>query len=222
MRWIRTERIRMLGAMKLYFNPLACSLASRIALYETGLAADLVEVDTPTKRTSDGTDYRTIHPLGLVPALVLDDGKLLTENAAVLQYLADRVPEKHLAPAGGLARSYLHQWLCFIGTELHKGLVPLMDKKAPDEVKAYARGKVEPKLAHVDAHLASHPFLLDDFSIADGYLFAVLNWLQVTPLKLADYPHLAAFHARMLERPAVERAFGEERGLYLAELQRSA
>ena len=208
--------------MKLYFNPLACSLASRIALYEAGLAAELVEVDTPTKRTSDGTDYRTIHPLGLVPALVLDDGKLLTENAAVLQYLADRVPEKHLAPAAGLARSYLHQWLCFIGTELHKGLVPLMDKKAPPEVKAYARGKVEPKLAHVNAHLADRAFLLDEFSVADGYLFAVLNWTQVTPIQLADYPNLKAFHTRMLQRPGVNRAFVEERDLWMAEVKRSA
>src|SRR4051812_23896535 len=95
---------RHLLAMKLYFNPLACSLASRIALYEGGLAAELVEVDTRTKRTSDGTDYRTIHALGLVPALVLDDGRLLSENAAVLQYLADLAPAKHLAPVGGLAR----------------------------------------------------------------------------------------------------------------------
>lgn len=221
MRWIRIDRIRMLGAMKLYFNPLACSLASRIALYEAGLAAELIEVDTPTKRTADGTDYRTIHPLGLVPALALDDGQLLTENAAVLQYIADRVPEKQLAPTG-LARSFLHQWLCFIGTELHKGFTPIMHKESHPEVKAYARGKIEPRLAYVDAHLAKHDFLLGEFSIADGYLFAVLNWTQVTPIKLADYPHLAAFHARMLKRPAVAKAFGEERDLYLAELKRSA
>jgi glutathione S-transferase len=202
--------------MKLYFNPLACSLASRIAVYEAGLPIDLVEVDTLTKRMSDGADYREIHSLGLVPALRLDDGSLLSENAAVLQYVADRVPERHLAPRDGLARSYLHQWLCFIGTELHKGFAPLLHKTAPPEVKAYALGKLLPKLAYVEQHLANRATLLDEYSVADGYLFAVLNWTTVTSIKLADYPALAAFHARMLGRPAVKRAFEEERQLYLA------
>jgi glutathione S-transferase len=208
--------------MKLYFNPLACSLASRIAVYEAGLPIDLIEVDTLTKRTSDGADYRQIHSLGLVPSLALDDGTLLTENAAVLQYVGDRVPEKHLAPRDGLARSYLHQWLCFIGTELHKGFVPLLDKKAGAEVKAYAMSKLLPKLAYADHWLANRSTLLDDYSVADGYLFAVLNWTIVTSIKLADYPALAAFHARMLGRPAVKRAFEEERQLYLAELERAS
>jgi glutathione S-transferase len=202
--------------MKLYFNPLACSLASRIAVYEAGLPIDLVEVDTVTKRMSDGADYRQIHSLGLVPALRLDDGSLLSENAAVLQFIADRVPEKHLAPKDGLARSYLHQWLSFIGTELHKGFAPLLHKTSPPEVKAYALGKLLPKLAYVDQHLTNRATLLDDYSVADGYLFAILNWTTVTGIKLADYPALAAFHARMLGRPAVKRAFEEERQLYFA------
>jgi glutathione S-transferase len=192
--------------MKLYFNPLACSLASRIAAYEAGLALDYVHVDTKTKRASDGRDFRTINPLGLVPTLVLDDDSVLTENAAILQYLA-RTP----------STSGLHQWLCFIGTELHKGFVPVMDKAAATEVHAYALEHLRPKLAHVAAHLATRTWLLDDYSVADGYLFAVLNWTQVTPIRLAEYPELAAFHARMLERPAVRRAFDEERALYLAE-----
>jgi glutathione S-transferase len=206
--------------MKLYFNPLACSLASRIAVYESGLPVELIEVDTVTKQLPDGSDYRKLHALGLVPALLLDDGVLLTENAAVLQYIADRVPDRRLAP-NGFARSQLHQWLCFIGTELHKGFVPLLDKKAPAEVKTYALGKLLPKLAYVDQHLARRPTLLEEFSVADGYLFAVLNWTIVTSIKLADYPALAAFHARMLERPAVKRAFEEERQLYLTELKRA-
>ncbi len=206
-------------AMKLYFNPLACSLGSRIALYETGLAADFVYVDSQTKRAADGSDFRQVNPLGMVPALVLDDGTVLPENAAVLQYIADR---GGLEPATGMPRSFLQQWLCFIGTELHKGFVPLLDKKAGAEVKAYAIEKLRPRLAHVDAHLAKQPFLLDRFTVADGYLFAVLNWTQVTPIKLAEYPALAAFHARMLERPAVQRAFEEERALYVAELKRAS
>lgn len=199
--------------MKLYFNPLACSLASRIAAYEAGLAVELIEVDTITKFLPDGSNYRKLHPLGLVPALVLDDGALLTENAAILQYIGPAL--------SGFARSQLQQWLCFIGTELHKGFVPLLDKKAPPEVKAYALGKLLPKLAYVEQHLARRATLLDQFSVADGYLFAVLNWTAVTSIKLADYPALAAFHARMLERPAVKRAFEEERQLYLAEVKRA-
>jgi len=209
------------GGMKLYFSPLACSLASRIAVYEAGLPIDLVEVDPVTKRTSDGVDYRQLHSLGLVPALRLDDGTLLSENAAVLQYVADRVPDKHLAPRDGLARSYLHQWLCFIGTELHRGFAPLLHKTAPAEVKAYTMARLLPRLAYVDHWLANRETLLDAYSVADGYLFAVLNWTIVTSIKLADYPSLAAFHARMLERPAVKRAFEEERALYLAERERA-
>jgi glutathione S-transferase len=192
--------------MKLYFNPLACSLGSRIAAYEAGTALDFIQVDGKTKRAADGTDFRSVNPLGLVPALVLDDGTVLTENAAVLQYLA---------PAAG--GPFLHQWLCFIGTELHKGFVSVMDKTAPPDVKAYALERLRPKLAHAAAHLAHRTWLLDDYSVADGYLFAVLNWTIVTPIKLTEYPALAAFHARMLERPAVKRAFDEERALYLAE-----
>jgi len=206
--------------MKLYFNPLACSLASRIAVYESGLPIELIEVDTVTKQLPDGSDYRKLHPLGLVPALAVEDGVLLTENAAVLQYVGDRAPDRQLAPSG-FARSKLHQWLCFIGTELHKGFAPLLDKKAAADVKAYALGKLLPKLAYVEQHLAHRPTLLDQFSVADGYLFAVLNWTVVTSIKLADYPALAAFHARMLERPAVKRAFEEERQLYLAEVKRA-
>jgi glutathione S-transferase len=206
--------------MKLYFNPMACSLASRIAVYEAGLPVDLIEVDPATKRLPDGSDYRKIHSPGLVPALALDDGVLLTENAAVLQYLGDRAPDGKLAPSG-FARSQLHQWLCFVGTELHKGFVPLLDKKAPAEVKAYALGKLLPKLAYVEQYLTGRSTLLDQFSVADGYLFTVLNWTVVTSIKLADYPALAAFHARMLERPAVKRAFEEERQLFLAEVKRA-
>jgi glutathione S-transferase len=135
-------------------------------VYESGLPVELIEVDAVTKLLPDGSDYRKLHSLGLVPALLLDDDVLLTENAAVLQYIADRVPDRRLAP-NGFARSQLHQWLCFIGTELHKGFAPLL-KKTPAEVKTYALDKLLPKLAYVDHHLARRPTLLEEFSVADG------------------------------------------------------
>ena len=208
--------------MQLYFSPLSCSLASRITAYETAAAVDLVEVDPTTKRTSTGADYREIHPLGLVPTLVADDGARLTENVAVLLYLADRAPAAALAPRDGLARTRLVQWLSFIATELHKSFAPLFDPAAPDAVQAYQRARLAPRLAHVDAHLAGQPWLVDGYSVADAYLFAILNWTQVTAIPLADYPALAAFHRRALERPAVARAFAEERALYLAERARAS
>ena len=117
--------------MDLYFSPLACSLATRIALYEAGAEAGFIEVDPKTKHiVDDGADYLKVYPLGMVPAIRLDDGALLTENAAILQYVAERFPGAHLAPASGIERARLQQWLCFIGTELHKGIfMPLLDSK---------------------------------------------------------------------------------------------
>jgi glutathione S-transferase len=209
--------------MKLYFSPLSCSLATRIALYEAGADATYVEVDPKTKVTSEGDDYRTIHALGLVPALALDDGTLLSENAAVLQLVAERFPDAALAPEDPLGRARLRQWLCYVGTELHKGLfVSLLDKKAPDAMKRYVLEKADSRLSWVAAHLETHDFLLDRFSVADAYLFAVLNWAQVTPVELARHAPLTRFMARMHTRPAVARAFEEEKALYVRELARHA
>src|SRR5690349_12065932 len=131
------------AAMDLYFSPLACSLASRIALYEAGVSVNYLEVDPKTKEVlSDGSDFRKVNPLGLVPTLRTDDGTVLTENAAILQYLADRFPQAGITANSPEERSRLHQWLCFIGTELHKALfVPLLDKPAPQEARTYALGK---------------------------------------------------------------------------------
>lgn len=207
--------------MKLYFRPFACSFSSRITLYETGVTAELVEVDRQTGRGTDGVDFLSIHPLGLVPALVLDDGRVLTENAAILPYLASRAPDRGLAPGEEPARSYLRQWLSFIGTELHEAFVPLLDPTAAPAVKAWAQSRLEPRLAHVARHLTDRHYLLDDYSVADPYLLAILNWAQVTPVKLDTWPALTAFVARMLDRPAVARAFGEERELYVAALGRA-
>lgn len=212
--------------MKLYFSPLACSLATRIALYEAGAAdATFVEVDPRTKLTQDERrlDFRTLHPLGLVPALELDDGELLVENAAILPLVAARFPQAKLAPTDERGRARLQRWLGFVGTELHKAIfVPLLDPRAPAAMKDYVQTKVDGRLGYLDRHLAGRDFLLDDFSVADAYLFAVLNWTMVTPVDLSRYPAVAAYHQRMLARPAVARAFHDERALYAKELARHA
>ena len=144
--------------MDLYFSPLACSLATRIALYEAGTEANYLEVDPKTKVVQkDGSDFRSVNPLGLVPTLRTDDGLVLTENAAILQYVADRFPDAGIATGPGMDRSRLHQWLCFIGTELHKGLfVPLLDKTAPAEMKAHVLSK-EPFPARLSRQLPEGP-----------------------------------------------------------------
>ena len=207
--------------MDVYFSPLACSMASRIALYEAKAPANFIEVDPKTKRTRDGADFLEVNPLGLVPAIRTDDGEVLTENAAVLQYIADQHPDAGLAPQGGMARSRLHQWLCFIGTELHKALfVPLFDRTLPEQVKAKTLEKGDIRLRLLDAHLADRDFLLDRFSVADAYLFTVLNWKIATPVDLERWPNVARYYARMKERPSVARALAEEHALYAAELQR--
>lgn len=207
--------------MKLYFSPLACSAATRIALYEAGADAQFVEVDPKTKQTSDGRDFRDVHPLGLVPALELASGRLLTENAAVLQYVARVFPDAHLAPTDADGVAELQQWLCFIGTELHKALfAPLLAAQASPDVKAYALGLTDSRLGYVDRHLSGREYLLDRYSVADAYLFTVSTWSQATPVDLKHWPALAAYRERLLERPAVARAFKEELELYRREQAR--
>ncbi len=209
--------------MDLYFSPMACSMATRIALYESGDAANFLEVDPKTKRLlGDGADYLAIYPLGMVPSLRTDDGQLLTENAAILQYVADRRPESGLAPVDPIERTRLHQWLCFIGTELHKGLfVPLLSKKAPAEMKAYVLANNLSRLAWLDKYLTGRQFLLDRFTIADAYLATVLNWTQVIPaIDMSRYPATVAYLERLRKRASVAKAMTEEAGLYRAELAR--
>jgi glutathione S-transferase len=207
--------------MDVYFSPLACSMASRIALYEAGSAANFIEVDPKTKRTQEGADYFAVNPLGLVPAIRTDDGEVLTENAAVLQYIADMAPAAGLAPSGGMARSRLQQWLCFTGTELHKALfVPLFDPKTPDETKARTLEKGEGRLAYLNTYLTGREFLLDRFSVADAYLFTVLNWKIATPVDLKKWPAVEAYYRRLKERPGIARALSEEHALYAEEVKR--
>jgi len=201
--------------MQLYFSPLSCSLATRISLYEAGAEVAFVEVDPKTKRTQDGQDYREINPLGFVPTLRTDDGDILTENAAILQHVAGRWPEARLAPTERRARERLQQWLCFIGTELHKSVfTPLLDPKAPEGAKAYALGKASSPLDMLEKHLSGREFLLEEFSVADAYLFAVLGWCVATPVDLKKWPALVAYVSRLRERPSIAQAFREERKLY--------
>ena len=203
--------------MELYFAPLACSMATRIALYEAGADARYTQRDR-NKRLSDGSDFYQINPLGMVPTLRTDDGELLTENAAILQYVAACFPQAALAPAGGIERARLQQWLSFIGTELHKAVfIPLLQAKAPAEAKSYARGLAEARFGVLDKHLMDREFLLDKFSVADAYLFTVLNWSRAANVDLTPWPAILAYVKRLRARPSIAKALAEERALYEAE-----
>jgi glutathione S-transferase len=211
--------------MELFFAPLACSMSSRIALAEAGASVNLVEVDTHAGRVlATGADYREINPLGYVPALRLDDGTVLTENAAILQFIADEHPAAGLAPpkSDPLARARLRQWLSFIGTELHKGLMlPLLGRETPPEVKAWTLRKYSSRLAYLHDKLEGREFLLDRFSVADAYLATILNWTQATPeIDLAAYPNVKAYLERMRQRPSIAAALGVEAPLFRAEIAR--
>lgn len=208
--------------MDLYFAPLACSMATRIALYEAGGNANYIARDR-NKRLPDGADFLAINPLGMVPTLRTDDGVVLTENAAILQHVAERFPAAELAPTGGVERARLHQWLSFIGTELHKAVfLPLLDKKAPPDAKAYAQSLADARLAIVEKHLTGREFLLDRFSIVDAYLFTVFNWSTATAVKLDRFPAIQAYLARLRQRPSIAKALGEEFALYKAEAAKAA
>jgi glutathione S-transferase len=211
--------------MELFFSPLACSMSGRIALAEAGVDVKLTEVDPHTKRVlATGEDYHEINPLGYVPALRLDDGTVLTENAAILQYMADAYPEARLAPpeSDRAARAKLRQWLSFVSTELHKALMmPLLGRDTPPEVKAWVVGKYASRLAYLDEKLKGREFLLDRFSVADAYLATVLNWTQATPeIDLAAYPSVKAYLERMRQRPSVAASLALEVPLFRAEIAR--
>jgi glutathione S-transferase len=169
----------------------------------------------------DGQDFLAINPLGLVPTIRTDDGEVLTENAAILQYIADHFPGAKLAPRDGMARSYLHQWLSFVGTELHKALfIPLFDPNLPEAVKARSLEKGGSRLAWLNAHLTGRNFLLEQFSVADAYLVTVLNWNIATPVDLSKWPAVKDYYGRLKQRPSVARALSEEHVLYAAEQAR--
>ena len=198
--------------MKLYFAPGVCSLSPHIVLEEAGLPYTGVKTDIRAKTIDGGGDYKKTNPLGYVPALELDDGTILTEGPAIVQYIADKVPEKHLAPANGsLDRYKMQSWLNFVSSELHKGFSPLFNPAMPEEAKKIARERLIVRLEHVDKHLAGKDYLMGTaFSLPDAYLFTVLRWTVPTKIDLAPYPNLVAFMKRMEVRPAVKSAMRAE------------
>ena len=199
--------------LQLYFSPMACSLASRIALMEAGLDARYHPVHLRTKQVvDDDSDFRAISPKGAVPVLVLENGQRLTESAAVLQYIADMKPEAGLAPAFGDPDRYrLQEWLSFIGTEIHKAfLFPTFWYK-DDGSLAKPRARITQTLAVPSAHLADREFLVgDSFTVADAHLAWALLLLRPAGVDIAQWPSLSAYLARMQARPAVRDAIATE------------
>ncbi|WP_370680402.1 glutathione transferase GstA [Comamonas sp. GB3 AK4-5] len=198
--------------MKLYYSPGACSLSPHIVLEESGLSYEAILASTKSHKLQDGTDFYSINPLGYVPFLVLDDGQTLREGPAIVQYLADQVPDKKLIPAAGtMARYRVLEWLTFIGTELHKGFAPLFNPNTPAEYKPTVQAQLRKRFEWVDQELAGKDYLAGpDFSVADAYLFTVSNWTQMVGPDLGDLSHLQAFRRRMAGRPAVQAAMRAE------------
>ncbi|OIQ71282.1 glutathione S-transferase GST-6.0 [mine drainage metagenome] len=199
--------------MKLYYSPGACSLSPHIVLHELGLPHEVVMVDLKTKQTSDGRDFRAINPKGYVPTLQLDDGTILTEGPAIVQYLADRKPEAGLAPANGtLPRYQLQEWLNFISTELHKQFSPLFNPASSAEVIAAQKARLADRYALIAQTLDRQDYLLPSgFSVADAYLYTVTTWAAYVGVDLSPWPSLARYKARMEARPGVAATLAAER-----------
>jgi len=197
--------------MKLYYSPGACSLAAHIVGQEADLKLQLEKVDLTTHKTADGRDYYAVNPKGYVPALQLDQGGTLTENIAILNYLADHTGEKlYTPPAGSMERYRLEEWLGFITTELHKSFGPLFQGASGTDAEKI-KEKIGKRLAHTDEQLGGKPFLMGDrMSVADAYLFVILTWAKKMHLDTSRFSNLTAFFARMTRRPAVQRALQEE------------
>lgn len=197
--------------MKLYIIPGACSLAVNIALREAGIRFELARLDLETGQASDGADFKTINPKGYVPALQLHDGRVLTENVAILQYVADRNPQSKLAPPAGTFERYrLMEWLSFINSEIHKGFSPLFSSDAGDAVKEYARIHLHKRLDFLH-EVVHEPLLLGgQFTIADAYLFTVLGWGPEMGVKMDRWPGLERYRAQIALRPHVIAALESE------------
>jgi glutathione S-transferase len=201
--------------MKLYYTPGACSLSPHIALREAGLPFTLDKVDLRAKTTESGDDYKAINPRGYVPALELEDGRVVAEGPVIVQVIADLAPESALAPALGSPERYeLMSWLTFISTELHKGFSPFFNPSVNDEAKASFKERLTQRFAYLSEALGDKPYLLGDkFSVADGYLFTVLRWARGFKFELG--PNLDSYFDRVAARPAVKSAL-EAEGLLAA------
>lgn len=198
--------------LELYYVPGTCSLCPHIVLHEAGLGFSLDKVNPGDKKTETGQDYNAINPKSNVPALVMNDGQLLTEVAVIVQYLADLAPEKKLAPpAGTLARYRLQEWLNFISSEIHKGYSPLFNPRLADEVKTIFKERLAGRISYAARALADKDYLMGDtFSVADAYLFAVLRWSPRLGFELSPWPVLKDYMERIGARPAVKIAMAEE------------
>jgi len=198
--------------MKLFYKPGACSLASHIALQESGMDFSLVGVDLAKKQLENGEDYWQVNPKGQVPALLLDDNTLLTEGVAIMQYIADTKADRQLlAPAGSIARYRTLEWLNYIATELHKGFTPLFRPDTPEDFKPTVRALLEKKLNYVNDALRDNEWICGGrFTIADGYLFTVLRWAHAVKLDMSGLKNIEAYMARVAARPGVTAAMEAE------------
>jgi glutathione S-transferase len=198
--------------MKLYYAPGACSLSPHIALLEAGLPHDLVKVDLRAKKLDSGDDYLNVNPKGQVPAVVLDNGDLVTEGPVIVQMIADQAADRKLAPPRDSAERYKFlEWLNFITTELHKNFSPLFQPAFSDEVKAFFRDRLVAKFRYIDSRLAGQDYLMGkQFTVADGYLFVMLSWADRLKLDLSGLPNLMAYKARVAARPKVQEALSRE------------
>lgn len=197
--------------LKLYYIPGTCALCPHIVLREAGLAYTLEKVNRDDKKTETGADYTVINPKTNVPALTMDNGQLLTEVAVIVQYLADQVPDKMLAPpAGTLERYRLQEWLNFISSEIHKGCSPLFNPNLNDEAKAALMSRLKHRIGYAADALNNRKYLMGHFSVADAYLFTVLRWAPRLNLDLSAWPVLEDYMERIAARPAVKAAIKEE------------
>jgi glutathione S-transferase len=198
--------------MKLYYFSGACSLASNIALREAGVSFELVKVDRLSKKTADGLDFNEVNPKGYVPALKLDNGDVLTENVAVLQYIADRNPGAKLAPAAGtMERYHLIEWLSFISSEIHKNFAPLFRQDAPEDTKQYVRKLLALRVGYIERTLGDKSYLTgEQFTVADAYLFTVLSWGSRVNVDIGQWPQIKRYVERVSKRPHVIEALKAE------------
>jgi glutathione S-transferase len=200
--------------MKLYYTPGACSMNPHIMLREAGLKFELEKVDLGTHKTASGKDFYSINPKGYVPALELDNGQILTENPAIVQYIADQKPEAKLAPANGTLERYrLQEWLGFIGTELHKGFGPLWNPNLPEAEKKATHDRLTRRFELIAKNLEGKQYLMGDhFTAADAYLFVMLQWTQYHKVDMSRFPVLKSYQERIAARPAVKAMLETEFG----------